>query len=348
MHFCFFDFYTLVNYTMFRHIILPLTGDLMVVNVRKSDSKHRYRCQVKHKITNARLLSPTWGQIRVKDNSELYMLGPRLNSQLQTRHTLAVNNGETVFFYCSFDGHPTPSIHWYHNDIASLTLSSLQFSSNGFYFATTEGPINSAGIDGRMLSFDGHTASPYLIGHNFLAIEKVSNEDTGVISCVANNSNSLVRHDMLLFVKSSIQVSLLSTSLRPYPGQDITLSCNLTASNSNSNAYQDQSNSSLTLEQNKRLRSLISSHFLLNTNWYHNGKLINFDHRIRRTSEDQIAIRDFRGPEDNGIYQCSIRLTAPDYDEESFMSALNIRSIGKPVHVSNWKLNRDDIIIPKK
>lgn len=314
---------------------MPLTGDLMVVNVRKSDGKHRYRCQVRHKVTNARLVSPTWGQIRVREGAEVYMVGPRLNSQLQTRHTLAVNAGETVFFYCSFDGHPRPSIQWYHNDIQSLTQNAASAAANGFYFATTEAPSPSPiNADGRALSFDAD-AGPYLVGRNFLAIERVSNEDTGVISCVANNTNSYVRHDMLLFVKSSIQVSLLSTSLRPYPGQDITLSCNLTASStsststSNANSYQDQSNSSLALEQNKRLRSLISSHFLLNTNWYHNGRLITFDHRIRRTAEDQIVVRDFRGPEDNGIYQCSIRLTAPDYDEESFMSALHIRSIGK-------------------
>lgn len=44
-------------------------------------------------------------------------------------------------------------------------------------------------------------APSYLYGRNFLVIEKVSPDDTGIISCVANNSNSIVRHEMLLFVK---------------------------------------------------------------------------------------------------------------------------------------------------
>jgi len=41
------------------------------------------------------------------------------------------------------------------------------------------------------------------------------------------------------------------------------------------------------------------------------------------------VIGDFRGPDDNGLYQCSVRLTAPDYDEESFIAAQYIRTIGK-------------------
>lgn len=144
-----------------------------------------------------------------------------------------------------------------------------------------------------------------------------------------------------------LQVSLHTTSSIPFPGQDVTLSCNLTAvsslfsnvqssafsssnifateqnSNQNNHHFHDQQR-----QQEKRFRELISSHFMLNINWYHNGQMINYDHRKRRSAEELLLIRDFRGPEDNGVYQCSIRLTAPDYDDESFMAAIHINSIG--------------------
>lgn len=50
--------------------------------------------------------------IILAENSELYHSGPRLNPELQTRHTVAVNEGESAFFYCSFDGYPSPVIQW--------------------------------------------------------------------------------------------------------------------------------------------------------------------------------------------------------------------------------------------
>lgn len=144
----------------------------------------------------------------------------------------------------------------------------------------------------------------------------------------------------------------------PFPGEDLTLSCNLstvTLSNSFASAFShlnilnqphhqtaqsasssnvlEDSNIENVEEQNHRqkekyFRELISSHFMLNIIWYHNGQPIEYDHRKRRSTEERIMIRDFHGPNDNGIYQCSIRLTAPDYDEEAFWAAIHIKSIG--------------------
>ena len=154
---------------------------------------------------------------------------------------------------------------------------------------------------------------------------------------------------IILFCIGFLQVSLHTTSSMPFPGQDVTLSCNLTAVSSffstvqpsafsSSNIFANEQNSNQNShhhyhldqqrQQEKRFRELISSHFMLNINWYHNGRMINYDHRKRRSAEELLLIRDFRGPEDNGVYQCSIRLTAPDYDEESFMTAIHINSIG--------------------
>lgn len=157
-------------------------------------------------------------------------------------------------------------------------------------------------------------------------------------------------------IAGSLQVSLQSSTLLPFPGEDITLSCNLsTASLSNSftsafshlnilNQRQTKSTSTSSNvledldvdnveEQTRRhkekyFRELISTHFMLNINWYHNGQPIEFDHRKRRSTEERLLIRDFYGPNDNGIYQCSIRLTAPDYNEEAFWAAIHIKSIG--------------------
>ena len=143
-----------------------------------------------------------------------------------------------------------------------------------------------------------------------------------------------------------IRVSLHSTTTNPYPGQDITLSCNLStniitrynAYGSASSYTSGEESSANRDEQTKRFRELISTHFLLNINWYHNGKLIDFDHRKRRSAEELLLIRDFHGPEDNGIYQCSIRLTAPDYDDESFMSAIHINAVGRFLYEQCWNI----------
>lgn len=142
-------------------------------------------------------------------------------------------------------------------------------------------------------------------------------------------------------------MSLSATSSNPYPGQEITLSCNLSTntafpvpisafgpsgvgpSGGASSSSDASSGNSPGAEQSRRLRELISSHFLLNINWLHNGRPINFNHRKRRSAEESLVIGDFRGPDDNGLYQCSVRLTAPDYDEESFMAGQLIKTIGK-------------------
>ena len=156
------------------------------------------------------------------DISELYgsdKFGPRLNPQLQMRHTVAVNEGESAFFYCSFDGHPKPVIEWYHTDIKILTSSPLSSSSSLNYYTKSSSSTQFSNHFSNQNIFSWSSSSPssansafdsastssstsYVYGRNFLVIEKVSTEDTGIITCVANNSNSIVRHEMLLFVKS--------------------------------------------------------------------------------------------------------------------------------------------------
>lgn len=194
------------------------------------------------------------------DKSELYHSGVRLNPALPSRHTVAVNEGDTAFFYCSFDGQPVPVIDWYvkifsgflyrkpnplisalpvhryHSDIRSLSRphSSATSSSNSSpYYASSSqtyssSPFSSyqvggAGSHHRSWSWSSTTggahpeqpsgggssssSSVYLYGRNFLAIERVTAEDTGIVTCIANSSSSgnVVRHEMLLFVKSKCE-----------------------------------------------------------------------------------------------------------------------------------------------
>ncbi|KAH9392392.1 hypothetical protein TYRP_005466 [Tyrophagus putrescentiae] len=344
-----------VNFTSLRHFVLP-TGDLLVSSVRLLDSRHRYRCQVAHQLTRYRHYASTWAYIRIKDKSELYHSGVRLNPALPSRHTVAVNEGDTAFFYCSFDGQPVPVIDWYHSDIRSLSRPSSSFSSNSspYYSSSSQtyssSPFSSYQVGGAgsyhrswsWSSTGAHSEQPsnggssssssssvYLYGRNFLAIERVTAEDTGIVTCIANSSGNgnVVRHEMLLFVKSSIQASLTATSSNPYPGQEITLSCNRSTNSafpvsisafgspsvsssssssssslSSSSSSSDPSSSSPADEQSARLRELISSHFLLNINWLHNGRPIGFSHRKRRSAEESLVIGDFREQEDCGFY----------------------------------------------
>lgn len=136
---------------------------------------------------------------------------------------------------------------------------------------------------------------------------------------------------------------MATTASQPYSDRDITLSCNLSTSvTTTSSAFASDQSVVVTGQQEqqeastssgRRLRDLIGGHFVLNINWFHNGRPIDFDHRKRRSAEELLLIRDFQGPDDNGLYQCSVRLTAPDYEEESWMAAIELRSVGK----SMWK-----------
>lgn len=122
---------------------------------------------------------------------------------------MVVNEGESAFFYCSFDGYPTPNVEWFHNGLKNLDhLESSSFSSSAYLYGTGNSNDND---ENKQRKFPipiskqqqlNTVNNQYSYGKNFLIIERVSLEDTGIISCVANNSNSFVRHEMLLFVKS--------------------------------------------------------------------------------------------------------------------------------------------------
>lgn len=59
-----------VNYTTMRHFVLPGSGDLLVSAVGYRDTKHRYRCQVRHQLTNQRLTAATWASIKLRGMDE--------------------------------------------------------------------------------------------------------------------------------------------------------------------------------------------------------------------------------------------------------------------------------------
>lgn len=61
-----FSLFILVNYSTIRHFVLPGTGDLLISSVNNRDAKHRYRCQIRHQITNHRQFSQSWAYILFK------------------------------------------------------------------------------------------------------------------------------------------------------------------------------------------------------------------------------------------------------------------------------------------
>ena len=216
-----------------------------------------------------------------------------------------VDEGEPAFFYCSFEGQPIPQIQWFYTDVASTA------------------PLKTGPHFDSQWSFSSFNAQKqhqnYLFGQNFFAIEKVTPEDTGLVTCQANNTNNIVKHEMMLFVKQSLQLNLVVSNVHPLPGDEVVLGCELRP-NASSSAFQ-------AFEQ--KLRDLISAHFLVNTVWLHNGRPIVFDHRKRKNSDEKIVIRSWQSPDDNGVYQCAIRLTAPDYDDEAYSAAAKIVALGK-------------------
>ncbi|OTF69665.1 hypothetical protein BLA29_009993 [Euroglyphus maynei] len=138
----------------------------------------------------------------------------KLNPQLQSRHTIAIDEGESAFFYCSFDGYPTPSIEWYHTDLKTLSTFGAESIAQSSFTIGYE-PYVAHSSSNNNVNVDPNGPVPiskqtsniangqYIYGRNFLVIERVSIEDTGIISCVANNTNSIIRHEMFLFVKSN-------------------------------------------------------------------------------------------------------------------------------------------------
>lgn len=55
-----------MNFSTIRHFVLPGSGDLLISSVSYRDAKHRYRCQIRHQITNHRQYSQSWAHILFK------------------------------------------------------------------------------------------------------------------------------------------------------------------------------------------------------------------------------------------------------------------------------------------
>lgn len=101
------------------------------------------------------------------------------------------------------------------NTSTSSTFSSPHYRNDNDYVINENN--NNEGVDQDEFFSDSSSSLPasswidagnndghYIVGRNFLAILDVDFDDFGLVACVANNSNTIVRHDMLLFVKGRI------------------------------------------------------------------------------------------------------------------------------------------------
>lgn len=127
------------------------TGELYIENVEPKDALKTYRCQVKHRLTNEKILSSTSGRLfvsgkhnreseRNKKRPKVYIIfffwlagkcltfylfiliifltevltnqSPRI---IDSKSSLIVEEGRWLEIGCLAQGYPQPSYNWYHN-----------------------------------------------------------------------------------------------------------------------------------------------------------------------------------------------------------------------------------------
>ncbi|XP_043279367.1 Down syndrome cell adhesion molecule-like protein Dscam2 isoform X3 [Venturia canescens] len=90
-----------------KYHMLP-NGELMIINITRSDAQMTYRCRTHHRLTQDTVVSPNIGRVQLIDLRGFS--APKLNEKLIH---VAARLGDTIVVPCVAYGNPPPTNRWY-------------------------------------------------------------------------------------------------------------------------------------------------------------------------------------------------------------------------------------------
>ncbi|RWS27918.1 Down syndrome cell adhesion molecule-like protein Dscam2, partial [Leptotrombidium deliense] len=123
---------------------------------------------------------------------------PQFSANFVPNNAIIVKEGDSILLACSFDGNPTPNVHWHRESIEHIS-SQQPFSTHSL-----------------------HKLNP-----SILYINRVLPKDSGKYICAANNSVGLSRYEIEIRVKPTFKVFLHSSNVDLSVGSETVLNCSL-------------------------------------------------------------------------------------------------------------------------
>ncbi|XP_044020964.1 Down syndrome cell adhesion molecule-like protein Dscam2 isoform X2 [Aphidius gifuensis] len=144
-----------------KYHMLP-NGDLMIINITRSDAQMTYRCRTHHRLTQETLVSRNIGRVQLTEvrgstppilNEKLLTMSGRLEDTVVIPCVAYANPPSTNRWYFRRDQREEPidelSNHWtMHN--GCLTIQGLQESDAGSYICSASNPEGSANLEVRL------------------------------------------------------------------------------------------------------------------------------------------------------------------------------------------------------
>ncbi|XP_068204699.1 cell adhesion molecule Dscam2-like [Palaemon carinicauda] len=181
------------------------TGQLVVKNVRSSDSQLAFRCRAVHTLTGATHESANTARIYVNDpRSESAPRIPEMESLVQ------VQRGTPATLLCPAQAHPTPTITWYKQE-------------NG-----VDIPLSL--VAGAGVAVVGRRAARVRASGPILYFLTTEDSDTGDYRCYANNTEGMAVLRVQLEVLSSLSVRVTPPSQVADAGASAHFTCVISGS----------------------------------------------------------------------------------------------------------------------
>ncbi|XP_072746746.1 cell adhesion molecule Dscam2 isoform X6 [Anoplolepis gracilipes] len=152
-----------------KYHMLP-SGELMIINITRSDAQMTYRCRTHHRLTQETVVSSNVGRLQLTEIRG--SMPPIINEKLVY---MSARLKDTVVIPCVAHANPTPTNRWYYNR------------------NQREEPIEES---------SGH----YVVRDGSLIIQSIEENDAGSYMCTASNSEGSETLEIRLTVSAPLSV----------------------------------------------------------------------------------------------------------------------------------------------
>ncbi|GAB1864901.1 Down syndrome cell adhesion molecule [Camponotus japonicus] len=152
-----------------KYHMLP-SGELMIINITRSDAQMTYRCRTHHRLTQETVVSSNVGRLQLTEIRGT--MPPIINEKLVY---MSARLKDTVVIPCVAHANPTPTNRWYYNR------------------NQREEPIEES---------SGH----YVVRDGSLIIQSIEENDAGSYMCTASNSEGSETLEIRLTVSAPLSV----------------------------------------------------------------------------------------------------------------------------------------------